>query len=336
MMRSRMNHGDMKFFATLAVTATVWLHTVSLAAPASAGEKSARELTFFVVSDTHYGLSPRGDEEIPKLVDKMNKLPGTEFPAAVGGGKVGTPVGVLHIGDETNGGKKPEWDMFVRDYGLTGKDGKLTYPVYEAFGNHDSDLVRKGVRERNKNRVGLTDTSDNGLHYSWDWNKIHFVCLGVRPGVTKHPYDPDHSIEFLEKDLAKNVAKSGRPVILMHHFGFDKGHSMNWWTDEERTNYYNIIKDYNVIGIIHGHAHKPEIYKWNGIDIYHPPHFRQDKPKENGPVSHGIFVFHITDDELTVAERKSDDTWGMTSRKKFSEPKGNAIPPVTVPAKSNP
>jgi predicted phosphodiesterase len=311
-----MTRGEyMKSVVALAVTATVWLNVVLLAVPEPQADKNT--VTFFVVSDTHYGLSPRGDEEIPKLVDKMNTLPGTEFPAAVGGGKVSAPVGVLHIGDETTTGKKAEWDMFVRDYGLTGKDGKLSYPVYEAFGNHDSDLVRKGVRERNKSRVGIKDLSDNGLHYSWDWNNIHFVCLGVRPGVTKHPYDPDHSIEFLEKDLTKNVAKSGRPVILMHHFGFDKAHSLNWWTDEERTNYYNIIKDYNVIGIIHGHAHKPEIYQWNGIDIYHPPHFRQDKPKENGPVTHGFFVFRITADELIVAERKWDDTWGMTSRKKI-------------------
>lgn len=315
MIRSRMNPGGMKFFTTLAVTATVWLRAVSLAAPASVGEKSVRDLTFFVVSDTHYGLSPKGDEEIPKLVDKMNKLPGSDFPAAVGGGTVGVPVGVLHIGDETNNGKKQEWDMYVRDYGLTGKDGKLAYPVYEAFGNHDSDLVRKGVRERNKSRVGIKSISDNGLHYSWDWNNVHFVCLGVSPGTTKHPYDPERSLEFLQTDLEKNVGKSGRPVMLMHHFGFDKGHSLNWWKDEERTAYLGTIKDYNVIGIIHGHGHTAEIYKWSGIDVYHPPHFRQDKPKENGPVTHGFFVFRITADELIVAERKWDDTWGMSARK---------------------
>lgn len=58
--------------------------------------------------------------------------------------------------------------------------------------------------------------------------------------------------------------------------------------------------------------------EWEGIDIYHPPHFKQKNPKKNdGPVSHGFFVFHLTADELTVAERKADDTWGMISRKKL-------------------
>lgn len=305
----------MKCVVVLSVTATVWFNLASLAAPEPQAEKSTGDLTFFAVSDTHYGLSPRGDEEIPKLVEKMNKLPGTEFPAVLGGGKVGTPIGVLHIGDSTQSGKKPEWEMFVRDYGLTGKDGKLTYPVYESFGNHDSDLVRKGIIERNKTRIGLTAVATNGLHYSWDWNNIHFVCLGVSPGLKKRPYDPDNSLLFLEEDLKKHVGASGRPVLLLHHFGFDKGHSMNWWKDEERAAYYDLIKNYNVIGIIHGHAHKPEIYQWNGLDIYHPPHFRQEKPKENGPVTHGFFVFRIAGDELIVAERKWDDTWGMTSKK---------------------
>lgn len=319
MLRTLLHQKYMKYVGVMVVTAAVWLSPAVCAAAEQAGEKTTKDLTFFVVSDTHYGLSPRGDEEIPKLVEKMNTLPGAEYPAAVGGGKVETPVGVLHIGDQTQSGKKHEWEMFVRDYGLTGKEGKLRYPVYEAFGNHDSDLVRKGVAERNKARVGIKDLSENGLHYSWDWNNVHFVCLGVSPGLKKRPYDPDNSILFLQKDLEKNVGKSGRPVILLHHFGFDKGHSMNWWTDDERTNYYNAIKGYNILGIIHGHAHKPEIYQWNGIDIYHPPHFRQDKPKENGPVTHGFFVFRITADELNVAERKWDDTWGMTAKKKIKK-----------------
>ena len=108
--------------------------------------QAARDLTFFQVSDTHYGKSPVGDKTVPMLVDKMNALPGTPYPAIIGG-KVGAPRGVIHTGDITNDGKKEQWLMFVRDYGLTGKDGRLAYPVYETFGNHDggsSGVVRKG------------------------------------------------------------------------------------------------------------------------------------------------------------------------------------------------
>jgi len=294
--------------------------TALTAPPGSAqtsAAKPARDLTFIAVSDTHYGLSPEGDRVVPMLVDKMNQLPGTPYPAA-SGGVVGTPRGVLHIGDITNDGKKEHWEMFVKDYGLTGKDGRLKWPVYEAYGNHDGGPktpVRDGIRARNPKRIGLTAISENGLHYCWNWDGILFINLGIAPGSTTHPYDPEFSMEFLEEVLKKH-AKPGQPLVLMHHFGFDKSHSLGWWPEERRTRLHELIKDRNVIAIIHGHAHEPFIYQWEGIDIYHPPHFKQkDTRKNEGSVSHGFFVFHITGDELTVAERKNDDTWGMTARK---------------------
>jgi len=296
-------------------------------------DKPARDLTFFVVSDTHYGLSPEGDRTVPLLVDWMNELPGTAYPAVIGG-TVAAPRGVLHIGDITNDGKKEPWAMFVRDYGLTGKDGRLHWPVYEAYGNHDGGPktpVRDGIRARNPQRVGLTAISANGLHYCWVWDGILFINLGIAPGSTTHPYDPEYSMEFLEEVLTKH-ATPGQPLILMHHFGFDKGHSLSWWAEERRTRYHELLKDRNVIAILHGHAHEPFIYQWEGIDIYHPPHFKQKDPKKNeGAVSHGFFVFHLTGDELTVAERKSDATWGMTARKKLP-----ATSSATEPTPSKP
>jgi cytolysin (calcineurin-like family phosphatase) len=138
-------------------------------------------------------------------------------------------------------------------------------------------------------------------------------------------------MEFLEEVLKKHV-QPGQPLILMHHFGFDKGHSLGWWPEERRTRYHELIKDQNVIAILHGHAHDPFIYQWEGIDIYHPPHFKQKDTRKNiGPVTHGFFVFHLTSDELSVAERKSDDTWGMTSRKKLAAPAAGVEPPATQP-----
>ena len=157
------------------------------------------------------------------------------------------------------------------------------------------------------------------MHYSWDWNNIHFVSLGISPGTTTHPYDPEQSIVFAAEDLKKNVGDSGRPVILLHHFGFDP-HSLGWWPEAWRVAYFDLIKDYNVLAIIHGHAHESFIYQWNGFDVYHPPHFRQKDAKKNiGPVLHGFFVFHIHGDEMTVAERKLDDTWGLTARKQIDK-----------------
>ena len=54
---------------------------------------TARDLTFFHVSDTHYGLSAPGDAAMTRLVDAMNALPGTAYPTNFGG-KVAAPRGV--------------------------------------------------------------------------------------------------------------------------------------------------------------------------------------------------------------------------------------------------
>ena len=85
------------------------------------------------------------------------------------------------------------------------------------------------------------------------------------------------------------------------------------------TTYYETIKDYNVLGIFHGHDHETEIFRWYDIDIYDVPHIR-DADVPDKPVRHGFFVVQITSDEMVVAERKSDDTWGLTARKRIQMP----------------
>jgi hypothetical protein len=68
---------------------------------------------------------------------------------------------VIHGGDVTNAGKKPQWDMFVRDYGLTGKDGRLLWPVYEAFistsDSHYRQLDHKLGRHNDLNRASIEE-----------------------------------------------------------------------------------------------------------------------------------------------------------------------------------
>src|SRR5262249_25344349 len=163
----------------------------------------------------------------------LNKLPGTPFPEAVGGGTVPAPRGVLHGGDLIDSGDrngdvyprmhKTEWDAYAADFGLDGKDGRLKYPVYEVHGNHDSPpgdgLVVGKIIERNKKRPGVTHLSKNGLHCSWDWGPVHFVTLGIVVGADpnvkrKRRYNPLDSLDFLSADLKGKVGDSGRPVVL--------------------------------------------------------------------------------------------------------------------------
>ncbi len=274
------------------------------------------EFTFFVAADTHYGLEQwNSNEQANKAtIDAMKTLPGTAYPKAAGGGTVGIPVGVLVAGDLTDTAQYLNWygyrllkrhDGFKDDYGFRG-EGRLPYPVFEAFGNHDlakgRTYVLDAIRARNKRRTGL-QVSESGLQSSWDWGGIHFVNLGLYPGETKQAAG---SLAFLQKDKER-LTPPEQPVILFHHYGFDDFSTQErWWTQPERDAYFAEIKDLNVLAIFHGHLHAQRHYQWNGIDV-----FLVGKAPEGK-----WLAVRVTPEQLTVACRKAQG-WGPCWKKSW-------------------
>jgi len=69
----------------------------------------------------------------------------------------------------------------------------------------------------------------------------------------------------VQNDLADLVGSSGRPVILIHHYGFDGFSTADgtdcdegedeWWSANDRLAYWNSIAPYNVVAIFTGHKH---------------------------------------------------------------------------------
>jgi cytolysin (calcineurin-like family phosphatase) len=273
------------------------------------------DITFLVQSDIHY-------DELTLTANKrrlqaMNAIPGTAYPPTFGA-RVDNPRGVVFCGDAADDAKQWQYDYYLDDHGLTGEK-LLEYPVTaELNGNHDGGLdsiVGRGIVARNAQRPYLTGLSTNGFHCSWDWDQVHCVTLGVRPGVNTNPYNSHGSLEFLIDDLATHVGNSGRAVVLFQHFGVD-AYASQWWTEAERDVFYAAIKQYNVIGIFHGHTHTTSIYQWRGIDVYHAPHM-QVAGSVSVPVTsnQGFFTVRITSNRLDVAEMKADGTWGLSSSK---------------------
>jgi len=287
-------------------------------------KRPAHEITFFLTADTHYGLSPTVAAANGTTIEAMNTLPGAAYPKAIGG-IVGTPRGVAVLGDLTNDaamfGERSSWRQFTADFGLSG-EGRLRFPVYELPGNHDggdNDPVRQSIRERNRTRPGLRNVSANGIHYSWDWGAVHFVSLGLFAGsdgdVVVSPWGrhfdgpwrlPGHSLEFLKEDLARNVGRSGRPVVLLQHYGWDVWGS-GWWSDRERQALYAAIKGYNVIAFFWGHSHVVERLDVNGIPSFCVGSSQAD------PLPGSFLVVRIRPKEMAVAEKKPDG-WGYAAR----------------------
>lgn len=312
-----------------------------------AEQPKSLDVSFFFIADTHYladkndpkKLDTRSLDTNSRLVDTLNKLPGTAIPDKAGGGKVAAPRGVIHGGDcidsgDRDGGdyarmQQTEWASFAADFGLDGKDGRLKYPVYEIHGNHDSPqgdgLAVKKMIERTKKRPGVSNVSKNGLHYSWDWEPVHFVTLGIVVGAVKdvkrkRRYNPLDSLDFLVADLKDKVGDSGRPVVLIHHVDVarnstepdSKATSNKEWDPSDVRGYHDALKAYNVVAVLYGHTHTRAIFRWDGTTKKGDKGVQVFNVAKSGHFSNkeqALFHFHLRDGEMVVREYRTTDRW---------------------------
>jgi hypothetical protein len=280
---------------------------------------AAAEVTFFSYSDIHYGADDGGRK--PPIVKSenvplINGLPGTAYPAAIGG-VVAVPRGILMQGDLINDGAVKEkypaqWANYVADFGVSG-EGRCKFPVYEGVGNHDVNpnlFVFNQVKERNvtRQRLGMIQhVSDNGYHYSWDWDGVHFVNVNLFPGnvwegeadAYGRGHDPLFARDFLIADLRRNVGNSGRPVIIMQHF---RPIDENWWTYSAADRYHQVLQDYNVVAIVVGHQGGGVNNLWRGYNWI----------SSNGE----LVICRIQGDTFSAVSRSATE-WGTPLRKKL-------------------
>ena len=292
-----------------------------LLTPPVFAETAGRDVTFISTSDSHYvSVGTKHKDRNAKnrtTVLAINAVTDLAWPESLGGGPVDAPRGVMLLGDVIDDGDimfeginkgEKQYEFFLADFGLDGSDGVLKYPVFETWGNHDGPPIgaeRHGFsfqakfKQRNAIRLqkGLIDNlGPNGLHYSWDWDDVHFVTLGIYPADAQNPkirynkvwHDPQRALTFLRQDLAKNVGDSRRPVILMAHCGMDT----DWWHKEDWKAFYDVASAYNVVAYIYGHS---------GTGL------RQWAPAENqrkllcindGQTENGFFVIQLQDTQM--------------------------------------
>lgn len=338
--------------------------------------KIGKTQAFVVTGDPQYlaenskvptKLDPYSEEANSRFIELIKKFPGQAIPKNIGGGKVSTNLlGVLVTGDlidsaDKSGKNYPamqsfEWSRYQSDYGLTGKDGKIPFPVYEVHGNHDgpqgNTFIVKDIIKRNRSRPGITNLSENGLHYSWDWGPLHLVNLGMFVGAGSNRRDQFHyapmgSLDFLISDLKEKVGDSGRPVVLSFHL-HPNGPAYDWPPQDLKL-FWQSIKKFNVIALFHGHTHgsPPSRIQWNqekfgvsvdgGLDVFNPDDSgaaktNPDDSKNPLGVRHGFLYVELNDrpgtkrDQLIVRSIYTKDNWathnwGETWTKNISIPK---------------
>lgn len=244
------------------------------------------DFTFFVWTDTHFGLNDNLGYRVDCVKD-MNNLPDTLYPATIGG-NVGIPSFVIHSGDICDSPKPEQWQdddgEKNDDYVTCIKD--LKYKTYEVRGNHDhdGDVVVTPL----KNKYG-------NLWYSFDYKGVHFVGLDILIFWG----DPSEEFTWLTQDLQK-VGKQ-TPIIVFFHI-LPRQNPDGGWAGSELLSYQqlsNCLSGYNVILILRGHDHQCQHTIWNGIDAYCSGHVKKgyDANDDDTPT---FAVVHITNNKLTV------------------------------------
>lgn len=277
---------------------------------------------FLVASDLHYNGNELQSMVLDSAITLMNSTKTMEFPFSKD--KKFNPFGVIIPGDITEG-REQDWNEFVNAFGLKGEN-KLKMPVFESFGNHDGPIggvVREGIKARNPERAYSPNISDNGMHYSFDRGGVHFVVLGSYPGNEWDPNcewchyfhtsfrDAEMSLAFLEHDLNNNLKSPNQPVMVFFHYGFE-GWSLVWTTEAERENFYNVVKDKNLIGVIHGHDHGLKHYQWKGIDFW------SDGSPQRGRVVGSFLGVKIKQDSMYVAAFNNGN-WELLTAKSIAQ-----------------
>ena len=339
-------------FLQLSASATGLFALRPLFAADGAAVPEGKCASFLLASDTHYladkanpGVLDDTSRDInARLIEWLNKLPGTTIPDEAGGGKVADVQGVIHSGDLIDSGdktgeanvamQKTEWAAFTADWGLNGGDGKLRYPVREVWGNHDGPqgkgLVIDALKERNTRRKDV-NVSANGMHFSWDWNGVHFINIGIVVGAVKEIERPRRyasleSLAFLTSDLAERVGDSGRPVVITHHVDVARYCapldpavvSKNEWDYADVAAYHAVLVKYRIAAILYGHTHVRKIFPWDGTT----PKFGKDAPPVKGIAvfntdnsghfkseTQALMYFQVTEKEVIAREFATPDGW---------------------------
>jgi len=209
-------------------------------------------LTFFGWSDQHVQTDGDGDHLIP-AIEAMNKLPGTAYPANIGG-KVAEPDFVIGLGDITEWPTRAAADTYLKLI-----TERLKFPSYDVAGNHDSgglspsDTIHKWLIERH-----------GALSYTFDKKGVHFVALYSKYDESLNsPAQPisEDALEYLRSNLSK--VPDGTPIVVATHLCLD--------SITNKDEFVDAFGEANVILVLGGHYHKAKVNKYRDINFVQLP-----------------------------------------------------------------
>ena len=260
-------------------------------------------LTFFGWSDQH--VTTKGDgKHLEAAIDAMNALPGTEYPAAVGG-KVAAPAFVFGCGDITDwpstAAKNTYHELITK---------RLKFPAYDVAGNHDEggdspvDTMKKWLTARH-----------GALSYTFEKGGVHFIIVfSMFDETLKNPAQPltKEALGFVREQIAK--VPDGAPVIVATHLCLE---SMT-----NRDEFVDALGKANVLMVLSGHYHKGKVQQHRGVTFVQLP-----SPAPNG--EREFTVVRITSDRLNIVPWNYEKKQWVDSERKVLDTRVRGPQPAT-------
>ena len=253
------------------------------------------EVTFLVAADTHFGPEGMYERNV-RQVEAMNALPGAPWPTALGG-VVSEPAALIVAGDLTDLGHPAEWWAFSRVYGFLRGQGLLRYPVFVGTGNHDQGVPLLRIVP------GAVEFRHGSRDYAIRLGGLHVIGLDVYPDAT--------ALQWLRAELERVGPE--QPVLLWFHYPLAGPYS-DWWTDEEKQAFRDVVEGYGVVAVFHGHYHRSGHYEWRGLQVYNV-----GSPRHS---DHSFAVVRWRAGRLDVAAwdwARGDWAWHHTTRREAGE-----------------
>jgi hypothetical protein len=260
--------------------------------------QSGTDMTFYVTSDIHFFRSTFNLSDQLTHVKVLNSYPSTNpvWPTGVGAltnTAVASPLALIVDGDITTHGLPQDLGAYRLLYEESRIPDSIAYPVLFGLGNHDINTDNTAddahrMFDYLQARMANTHMDSGSGNYSWDWQGVHMIQLNTWAGdqMNKYVHTSD-GLTWLKNDLATYVGATTRPVVIFQHYGLSNVGSIpaystittpSWWptdaaaldvnqnaTGKGYESFFNIVKNYNLIGMFSGHTHCLGIYTSNGV-----------------------------------------------------------------------
>ncbi len=228
-----------------------------------------KPIRFVLFTDTHLAENTTGAEDLRLAVTDVNAQTDIDF--------------VLVSGDIT--------DMNIDHHLEMAKQilDSLSVPYYIIPGNHDTKW---------------SGSAGANFRALWGDDKFSFVAgpyrfIGFHQGPVLRMDDghiPREVLTWLERELQK--AGPEQPIILVMHYPLNA--SIDNWIE-----CVDIIKNYNIKAMIHGHGHRNRLKYYQGIPGYMGRSTLRAKEEKGG-----YTLFTLRNDSLIAQERTSGGPYG--------------------------